>query len=158
MKLDLRRPEDLISTFLGVGLVPFAPGTWGSLAALPVAWLIHASLGPLALAAAALLVVGLGSWSAGATMRRTRSDDPGAIVIDEVAGQWLVLAAVPLDLLWYAAGFALFRLFDITKPWPVSWADRQVKGGLGVMLDDVIAAGYAAGVLLAARALIPGGF
>jgi phosphatidylglycerophosphatase A len=158
MKLDPRRPEDLISTFLGVGLVPFAPGTWGSLAALPVAWLIHANLGPLALAAAALLVVGLGSWSAGATMRRTRSDDPGAIVIDEVAGQWLVLAAVPLDLLWYAAGFALFRLFDITKPWPVSWADRQVKGGLGVMLDDVIAAGYAAGVLLAVRALIPGGF
>ena len=157
MKLDLRRPEDLISTFLGVGLVPFAPGTWGSLAAVPVAWLIHASLGPFALAAAALLVVRLGSWSAGATMRRTRSDDPGAIVIDEVAGQWLVLAAVPLDLLWYAAGFALFRLFDITKPWPVSWADRRVKGGLGVMLDDVIAAGYAAGVLLAARALIPGG-
>ncbi len=156
MKLDLRRPEDLISTAFGIGLAPVAPGTWGSVAALPVAWLIHAHLGPVALAGAALLVLVVGSWAAGATMRRTRTDDPSAIVIDEVAGQWLSLAAVPLDLIWYAAGFALFRLFDITKPWPASWADRAVKGGFGVMLDDVIAAGYAAGVLLTARAILSG--
>ncbi len=77
------------------------------------------------------------------------------MVIDEVAGQWLTLAlAAPLDPLFYAAGFLLFRVFDILKPWPVNWADDQLKGGLGIMADDIIAAGYAAGVLVALGDLV----
>ena len=73
--------------------------------------------------------------------------DPGAVVIDEVAGQWLALIAIPLDPLLYLLAFLAFRLFDILKPWPVGWADREVKGGLGIMLDDALAADYAAAVL-----------
>jgi phosphatidylglycerophosphatase A len=73
--------------------------------------------------------------------------DPGAIVIDEVAAQWLTLVPLPRHLLAYAAAFLLFRLFDIGKPWPASWADRQVHGGLGIMLDDTMAALYALLVL-----------
>lgn len=69
------------------------------------------------------------------------------MVIDEVAGQWLVLLAVEPDPVWYGVGLALFRIADILKPWPVSWADRNVKGGLGVMLDDVLAAAYAGSAL-----------
>ena len=75
-------------------------------------------------------------------------DDPGAVVIDEVAGQWLTLLPAATTVWWHwLAGFALFRFFDIVKPWPVGWADRRVKGGLGVMVDDIIAGAYA-GVLL----------
>jgi phosphatidylglycerophosphatase A len=74
-------------------------------------------------------------------------EDPGWIVIDEVVGQGLTLLLTPPDLLNYAAGFALFRLFDIKKPWPVSWADQQIKGGLGIMLDDVLAGIYALALL-----------
>ena len=74
--------------------------------------------------------------------------DPGAIVIDEVAGQWIALLPVATTVWWqWALGFALFRFFDIFKPWPVGWADRRVKGGFGVMIDDVIAGAYA-GVIL----------
>ena len=76
--------------------------------------------------------------------------DPGAIVIDEVAAQWLVLLPAPLDPLSYAAAFVLFRIFDIWKPWPVRWADRRLSGGLGIMLDDLLAAVYAVLVFLVA--------
>ena len=73
--------------------------------------------------------------------------DPGAIVIDEVAGQWLTLAVAPLDPLAYLLGFVLFRIADVLKPWPASWLDRRVGGAFGVMIDDVAAAAYAGGVL-----------
>lgn len=82
-------------------------------------------------------------------MRLSNSHDPGPVVIDEVAGQWLTLALVPPDWLYYVLGFALFRLADIFKPWPASWADKKVDGGLGVMLDDVLAAVYSGGTLFA---------
>ena len=89
-------------------------------------------------------------------MRTLRIDDPGAVVWDEFVGQWIALA--PLlwlrrGALWICAGFILFRVFDIAKPWPVSWADHRVGGGLGVMLDDVIAGAYAALALLVALRL-----
>lgn len=79
--------------------------------------------------------------------------DPGEIVIDEVAGQWLALLSAPLTPLAYALVFLLFRIFDICKPWPVRWADRQVPGGLGIMLDDLLAAVYAALALLVLLAI-----
>ena len=126
------------------------PGTWGSLAALPFAWVIHMKFGPNGLAIATTIVLAVGVWAADVYAKEIGDDDPGAVVIDEVAGQWLTLAlAAPLDSLFYAAGFLLFRVFDILKPWPVNWADDQLKGGLGIMADDIIAAGYAAAVLVA---------
>lgn len=118
------------------------PGTWGSAVALPPAWLIQAEGGPWALLAAAGLVFAVGCWAAGAHIRATARDDPGEVVIDEVAGQWLVLVPAPLDPLLYLAGFLAFRVLDIAKPWPASWADRTVHGGFGAMLDDVLAALY----------------
>lgn len=134
----------LLATWFGSGLAPRAPGTCGSLAALPFAWVIASWGGPYALLVAAIAVFVLGIWAAGATARAEGRGDPGEVVIDEVAGIWLTLVPVTPTLLHFALGFALFRLFDIWKPWPVSLADRSLHGGLGIMADDVLAAGYAA--------------
>ena len=147
--LSPRHPAFLIATWFGAGLLPRAPGTWGSLAALPFAWGLARLGGPVALAAAALVVFLVGWWAAELYVRRSGVADPAEVVVDEVAGQWLTLALVPPEPLLYLAGFALFRLFDIRKPWPVSWADREVGGGLGVMLDDVFAGLYAGMVMVA---------
>jgi phosphatidylglycerophosphatase A len=133
----------LLASGFGVGLLPIAPGTWASLAALPVAWAIVCLWGVLGLSVAIGIAFALGWWAAETVAKATGIDDPGVVVIDEVAGQWLVLVAAPLDPLDYALAFLLFRIFDIWKPWPVRWADRQVKGGLGIMLDDLLAAVYA---------------
>jgi phosphatidylglycerophosphatase A len=141
--LPLHHPAALIATWFGIGLLPLAPGTWGSLAALPCAWAIVHFGGPAVLAAAAIIAFAAGCWAAGAVARASLHEDPGFIVIDEVAAQFLVLVAAPLDWRAYAAAFLLFRLFDIAKPWPVRAIERRVKGGLGIMLDDVAAALYA---------------
>ena len=140
-------PAFLLSTWFGSGLMAKAPGTWGSLAALPFAWLIGRWGGALALLLAAAICALVGWWAAAIYVRRTGADDPKEVVIDEVAGQWLVLAAVPLDPLLFALGFVVFRILDIWKPWPASLADRAVGGGLGVMLDDLLAAVYGAAAL-----------
>jgi len=146
--LPFWHPAVLLATWFGAGLLPVVPGTWGSLAALPFAWAIQSRWGDAALAAGAVLVFAVGWWVAGVVGRASGVKDAGAIVIDEVAAQWLVLAAAPLDPFAYALGFLLFRVADILKPWPASWADRRVGGGLGVMLDDVFAAIYAGGILV----------
>jgi phosphatidylglycerophosphatase A len=145
--ITLFHPATLAATWFGAGLLPKAPGTWGSAAALPFAWALARFGGGWALAAASLACFLIGWWASAVYVRRTGADDPSEVVIDEVAGQWLVLAAAPLDPLSYALGFVLFRLFDVWKPWPVRWADQQVGGGLGVMLDDMLAAAYAVAVL-----------
>ncbi len=133
-----------LATWFGAGLLPKAPGTWGSLAAVPFAWgLYHLGGRPL-LAAATVAVSLIGWWASEVYIRKTGIQDPGEVVIDEVAGQWLTLLVVPPVPLLYLAGFALFRLFDIRKPWPVSWADTRIGGGLGVMVDDLFAGIYAA--------------
>lgn len=159
----------LIATFFYAGYLRPAPGTWGSLAALPAAWILAHLVGPLGFTLAIALVFGAGLW---ATARETfgKADhDPSEIVIDEVAGMWIALlpviwgaSAQGVDLLalypGWIAGFVLFRLFDIWKPGPVGWADRQ-GGPLGVMLDDVIAGVFAAlgtGVLAAGVHLLGG--
>jgi phosphatidylglycerophosphatase A len=137
----------LLSTFFGVGRSPVAPGTAASIVALPLAWLIQRYCGPYILAAAALVAFGIGVWSTGLYARTTGKDDPSECVIDEVAGQWLACAFAPLSLPGYGIAFALFRLFDITKLWPVSWGEKQ-SGGMGIMLDDMIA-GAMAGIVVA---------
>lgn len=136
--------DTLISTWFGVGLFPYAPGTIGSLAALPFGWLISNYLGPLGLAVGVVVVYAAGVWASGRYAKRRGIADPGAVVVDEVAGQWLALILVPPGLVTFAIGFAFFRLFDVIKPWPISAIDRKVKGGLGVMSDDILAGALAA--------------
>jgi len=140
-------PVCLISTGCGLGMLPWFPGTWASLAALPMAWFIREQAGTAGLAAAAAGLFLIGLWTSRVYTRRTREHDPGAIVVDEIAAMLLVLIMVPLHWSWFGAGFVLFRIADIFKPWPVSWADRSIGGGLGVMVDDIGAALYAMAVL-----------
>ncbi|MSP79934.1 MAG: phosphatidylglycerophosphatase A [Rhodospirillales bacterium] len=149
-----RHPAWQLATWFGAGLMPKAPGTWGSLAAVPFAYGIHYLAGSIGLLVAACVLFALGIWAAEEFSRRTGTKDPQAVVVDEVAGQWLALVPAGGDILFYAAGFLLFRFFDIWKPWPASWADRRVEGGLGIMLDDMIAGVYSAIVLWAVVALI----
>jgi phosphatidylglycerophosphatase A len=137
-------PEAVIATWFGVGLMPGAPGTFGSLAALPFAWAIMSYLGLLGLVVAIVVVFLAGVWASGRYARARGIADPGSVVVDEVVGQWLTLVLVPPDLIAYAIGFALFRAFDMIKPWPISALDRSVKGGFGVMLDDLLAGAVAA--------------
>ncbi len=144
MRPSLAAPGVLLATWFGAGYLPKAPGTWGSAAALPLAWGIVEVAGLQGLLIATIVVFVTGVWAANDYMARSGVDDPGPVVIDEVAGQWMVLAVVPLDLAWFLVGFALFRLFDVAKPWPVNVMDRNIKGGFGVMLDDIGAGVYAA--------------
>jgi phosphatidylglycerophosphatase A len=140
-------PAHILATWFGAGLSPVAPGTVGSLAALPLAYLLNYYLGVVALAVGIVVVFLVGIWAAHSFSRRTASHDAGPIVIDEVAGQWLALLLVPPDLVLYAIGFALFRLADIIKPWPIGLADKRIKGGFGVMFDDILAGALAAIIL-----------
>lgn len=135
-------PARLIATGCGIGYLPIAPGTWASLASLPLAWLIVLNYGQMGLAIAALISLLGGIWASNTTENLTGEKDPSSVVIDEVAGQWITLIAVAPDLMLYGAGFVLFRIFDIFKPWPVSWAEG-LPGGFGVMMDDVLAGIYA---------------
>jgi len=153
----------LIATFFYVGHLRPAPGTWGSLAALPVAWALVMLAGPWALVAGIVLAYALGIWATGVETAGKADHDPSEIVIDEVAGQWIALLPVvfgaamrdaDLLALWpgWVAAFVLFRLFDITKIGPIGWADRM-HGPTGVMLDDVIAGIFAAIGVVALAAL-----
>ena len=147
-------PSSLLATWFGAGLLPWAPGTWGSLAALPFGWLLFWLSGPLGLLAAIVVVFGVGLWAARGYEQVAAIKDPGAIVIDEVAGQWLALIPAglfsgSLTLPGVLLAFLLFRVFDVAKPWPVSWADRHLKGAFGIMADDIIAGLYAAAAVYA---------
>ena len=158
----------LVATFFGVGHLRPAPGTWGSLAALPAGWLVIVFAGPWGLAIAAALVFAAGLWATARETAGSDDHDPSEIVIDEVAGQWIALlplafgaanAGVGVLALWpgWIAAFVLFRLFDIWKPGPVGWADRR-GDPLGVMLDDVIAGAMAALGVIALAAIAHLGF
>jgi phosphatidylglycerophosphatase A len=154
--LSLWHPAAFLATWGGSGLLPRAPGTWGSLFALPFAWIIATEWGSEALFIAAALTFLAGLWASAQYLKYSTSKDPGAIVIDETAGQFLALALVPVELWCYAAGFILFRLADIFKPWPASWADRSLRGALGVMTDDIFAAVYVLVVLYSAHLVLAG--
>ncbi len=135
-----------IATGLGSGLSPKAPGTTGSLAAVAVGVALYAIAPALLWLGVAVSIVA-GFWAV--PQVAAPDEDPGFVVIDEWAGQFIALAALPrLSWLGVLAAFALFRLFDITKPGPIGWADRQ-GGAFGIMLDDIIAGVFAALILLA---------
>lgn len=136
-------PHALIATWFGAGLLRPAPGTMGSLAAIPFGLAISWAGGPLYLALSALILFIIGTVSAGAYGRKSGETDDQSIVVDEVVGVWI--AAIPAHTnLWpWVAAFLLFRLFDIWKPWPASFFDNRCKGGFDVMMDDVVAGLYA---------------
>lgn len=146
--------QRLVASFLGVGYLRPAPGTWGSLAALPVAFGLHLLGGPALLLAATVAAFVAGWWATYLETKGKDDSDPSWIVIDEVAGQWIAFFPVSLGAahtgsgltaLWpgWIAAFLAFRFFDILKPGPIGWADRR-GDALGVMLDDAIAGVFAA--------------
>ena len=139
------RLATLLATAGGIGRLPMAPGTWGSLAALPGAVVLAVLGGPWLLALGVLVAFAAGIWAAGRYAAATGARDPGSVVIDEIAGQWLAILPVALDWRYYVVAFVLFRFTDIFKPWPCRPAERT-PGGLGIMLDDIVAGVYA-GVL-----------
>jgi|TARA_R110002072_G_scaffold2229_5_gene18279 phosphatidylglycerophosphatase A len=143
-RLSFWHPARLIGTWFGVGLLPKAPGTWGSLAALPPAALLAWWGGSWALLGAALVAYLIGIWAAEGCIAHFGRQDPPEVVIDEVAGLWLALVPFCLDPLLFLFGFLAFRVFDIFKPFPASWADKRLKGGFGAMTDDIFAGLYAA--------------
>lgn len=139
-----QHPAHLIACGFGSGLAPFAPGTFGTLFAwLTYPWLRGWLPGDAAFAVFLLLAFVLGVSACQTTGRNLGVVDHGSIVWDEIVPFWLVLLLTPDTLAWQALAFLAFRLFDITKPPPANWFDTQVKNGLGVMMDDVVAAGYA---------------
>lgn len=142
---DAPRLARLIATWFGAGDLPGAPGTWGSLAALPCAAVLVVLGGQYLLAVGVLVAFFAGVWAGGKVAAWHRLKDPGLIVIDEVAGQWLALLPVAYDWRFYPVAFVLFRFADITKPWPCNRLERA-PGGVGIMADDM-AAGVYAGIL-----------
>lgn len=140
----LKSVVKILATWFYSGLIPKAPGTLGSLLALPFAFLILKSYGVIALGGACLIIFLIGLKVADLYEQSAARKDPQEVVIDEVLGQWLALLPASLSFYDFGIGFVLFRFFDITKIWPAKWADQKLTGGLGIMLDDVIAGCYAA--------------
>ena len=138
----VRPAARLIYTGLGLGLAPRAPGTWGTLLGLPLFWLVGDADWPVQAGLWGAVFV-LGWWASGIAEKELgRHDDP-QVVIDEVSGYLTTMFMAPNNPVAWVLGFIIFRIFDILKPWPVSWADRRLPGGFGVMADDVLAGLYA---------------
>ncbi|MFP6834527.1 MAG: phosphatidylglycerophosphatase A [Pseudomonadales bacterium] len=152
-----RDPEVLVCCGFGSGFLPRAPGTWGSLAALGVWWWLLAPLPWWLQLISALMVFGSGVWLVNRVARRYAVGDEPAIVIDEFAGLWIALVGQGADAVPVVIGFTAFRVFDILKPWPIGLADARVKGGFGVMLDDLLAGLLALFVLQISFRWIAGG-
>ncbi len=144
--VELKNPIHLASLGLGSGLASRAPGTWGTLAALPFAWLLSLLNVEWRLSLI-IIAFAFGIWCCDQTAKKLKMKDPSCIVWDEFVGLWITLALVPWERAWPLLGFVLFRIFDVFKPWPISVFDKKVTGGLGIMLDDVIAGVFAAAVL-----------
>lgn len=141
-RLSLTNPWHFLALGFGSGLAPKAPGTFGSLAAIPL-FLLLSPLPWLAYLALTLLAIVGGVYICARASRDMGVHDHSAIVWDEVAGMLITLFMVPLTWQWLLAGFALFRFFDILKPWPISWCDKHLHGGFGIMIDDVLAGVFA---------------
>jgi phosphatidylglycerophosphatase A len=138
-RISLKNPLHFLAFGFGSGLAPKAPGTFGTLAAIPLVVLLsfYCSL-PIYLGLCVLFSV-VGIWICGRTANDMQVHDDSSIVWDEVVGMMITMVAVPLNWQTMLAGFILFRLFDIIKPWPISYLDKHVHGGFGIMADDVLA-------------------
>ena len=142
---NLKKPSHLFATWFGIGLLRPAPGTWGSFAALLI-WYFTEFLHPTAHVILPIFI--LFSWLVcSQATKDSDSKDHSAIVIDEVAGMLVTLSFVSHGIMTYLWAFLLFRLFDIWKPWPISWVDQNIQGGLGILLDDLIAGFFAGGII-----------
>lgn len=134
----LSDPIQLLAFGFGSGLAPKAPGTVGTVAALPLYWLMAPQ--PLWIYSTIVVVAALlGIWICDRASTALNVHDHPGIVWDEFVGLWIALWAVPVEPLWILAGFLVFRVFDIAKPWPIGWLDRRAGGGFGIMIDDVVA-------------------
>lgn len=137
-----KSPVHFLAFGFGSGLAPFAPGTFGTLAAIPLYWVL--SLFPLGFYLTIVLVAAIaGIWICGESAKRLGVHDHSGIVWDEFVGFWITMIAAPSGLSWVLVGFVLFRIFDIWKPWPIYIVDDKIHGGFGIMLDDVLAGIYA---------------
>jgi phosphatidylglycerophosphatase A len=144
-------PAHFIALGFGAGLSPWAPGTAGTLLAIPIWWLIGGAYGPPLLFGFLALLFAAGVWACQLTGRHLGVSDHGAMCWDEIVAFLLVLAMVPEDPWWQAAAFFLFRAFDVVKPPPIRQFEMRFKGGFGVMFDDILAAGYTLMVLAIAK-------
>ena len=149
---NLKKPTHLLATWFGIGLLRPASGTWGSLAGVLLWFFLPNAHNWIWLILPLFIFL---SWYACAQANKdSDSGDHSSIVIDEVAGMLVTLAFVPYTFSAYFLAFLLFRLFDIWKPWPISWVDKNLKGGLGILLDDLLAGLFAGGILYALFLLI----
>ncbi|QBY03379.1 phosphatidylglycerophosphatase A [Thalassotalea sp. HSM 43] len=135
---NLSNPVHFLALGFGTGLAPKAPGTFGTLAALPFIFILAQFSLPVYIVATIIMSV-VGIWICGKASADAKVHDHGAIVWDEVAGYTITMIAIPLNWQTLLVGFIIFRIFDILKPWPISIADKKVHGGFGIMLDDIIA-------------------
>lgn len=142
----LANPNHFFAFGFGSGLAPKAPGTFGTLAAVPIYWLIQDLAWPI-YGTWLVVTFALGIYWCERSSQQLGVHDHGGIVWDEFVGYWITMFLAPKGWLWIALGFVLFRFFDIIKPWPINWLDRKVSGGLGIMIDDVLAGIYACIVL-----------
>jgi len=142
----LTDPVHFLAFGFGTGLAPFAPGTFGSIPGLILFWMTL-ELGLYVQLGVALALVLSGIWLCGESARRIGVHDHGGIVWDEIAGMFLTLLAAPLSVTGWLLAFVVFRVMDIVKPWPIRDLDHRMGGGLGIMLDDLVAALYAASIL-----------
>ena len=143
----LTDPVNFLAFGFGTGLAPFAPGTFGSIPGLVLFWLtldfgLYVQLG----IAAGMTLIGV--WICGESARRIGVHDHGGIVWDEIVGMYVTLLVAPVSVAGYVLAFILFRVMDIVKPWPIRDLDHSIHGGLGIMLDDLVAALYAALLLV----------
>lgn len=149
----LAHPAHFLAFGFGAGLSPFAPGTAGTLLAFPIWWMLGAVYTPVEL----LVLIGglfaLGVWACGITGRHLGIADHGGMCWDEVVAMLLILAMTPSSAAWQAAAFFLFRFFDVVKPAPIRQFEKRMKGGFGVMFDDILAAGYTLLVLAIVKRL-----
>jgi len=146
-KRVLTDPVNFVAFGFGTGLAPFAPGTVGSLLGVALAWLVLDLGWEIQIGIAALVFLA-GIWICGESARRIGVHDHGGIVWDEICGCYVTLLIAPPEIVAWALGFLLFRGFDIVKPWPIRDLDHRLTGGLGIMLDDLVAA-LSAALLLA---------
>jgi phosphatidylglycerophosphatase A len=147
------RPLQFLAFGFGSGLSPWAPGTMGTLVAVPLYLLVaHWSLPAYSLFIVVTAILGI--WFCGAASRQLNVHDHPGIVWDEFVGYWITLWALPASWTWIVAGFVVFRIFDIAKPWPISLLDKKVKGGFGIMIDDIVAGVLACATLHLVRALV----
>lgn len=142
LRFLFRHPAHFLALGFGAGLAPFAPGTFGTLVAIPLALLLVDQGGDVALAAAIAVLLAAGAWASQVTGKALGKPDHGSIVIDEIAAFLLVLFFTGTSPVAMAVAFALFRFFDIVKPPPIRQIDAAMKNGVGVMVDDLLAAGY----------------